>query len=156
MKECSIVRRGGFKRSGYLFRLGDECEKLSGGWAKYSGTGSLTNNGSALVLNQPAAPYSSSEGSFRTVNTVDISSASTLSALCDALPSAVAERLKLTVWTSGNVIAAQSSGSTGAMELECDISALTGKHYIGFTFKNYWDGVDAVEISAYINTVRMK
>jgi len=158
MADAFLVRRGGSggsSVSGYIFKDGDEYTHITGGWAKHSGFGSMTNNGSALVITQPASAYSNHQGMFRTVNPIDISSLKTLSITCDTIDAYVNNRLKLTVWTSDNQIAAQTSSARGNTSLSCDISALTGKHYIGFYLYNYWDGIDAATISTTIKTVKI-
>ena len=159
MADAFLVRRGGgggsSAVSGYIFKDGDEYQHITGGWAKHSGFGSMTNNGSALVITQPASAYSSHSGIFRTVNPIDISSAKTLTITCDPISIHVDNRLKLVVWTSTDETAAETEGDWKLTEMSCDISALTGKHYIGFRLYNYWDGIDAVTISAAIKTVKI-
>ena len=159
MADAFIVRRSGGSSSaavsGYIFKDGDEYSHITGGWIKHSGFGTLSNNGSALVMHQPAASYSSHYGMFRTANPIDISSCDTVTVECDTISPYVDYRLKLTIWTSGDQVAAQTNGKYNTTSISCDISALTGKHYIGFYLYNYWDGVAATGITAYVKSVKI-
>lgn len=124
----------------YLYRDGDECEDVTGGWtAKSAGNASFTKDGTRLIAY--GGSNSTSYGKFYTVNKVDVTGWNKLKVTIDSatVPSSggdssfigLSETTDISADFGYNVLIANVYiGVAG--EYEVDISAKIGSYYICF------------------------
>ena len=120
----------------YLYKAGDQCEDITGGWSAYDGAGGTTTF-TATHINcvtdgsdeRYATPY--------TVKKVDVTNHSKLLAEINERDSTLGTNMYLasaiTGYKSAEVVSAVSSSIVGEQTLEMDISAISGEYYVVFS-----------------------
>ena len=125
----------------FLYRLGDTCSDLTGGWRaikkaadsgdKLAATPTITYNTETMVMQQVSDPYR--HGIVVTTSLIDLAKYNQL-VFEGSVSDSNAAYISMVVWSSlgtyvwDNVAASKAMSSKTTL----DISKLTGKYYVGF------------------------
>lgn len=118
----------------YLYKPGDECTNITGGWSRYNGT--LTKNGDSLVISN-AGVGTSSYAAVYTEKLIDLSNVNELHVVAsgsgysaDILATSIVVS-KTRTSNKGSVAASADIGFNMG-EYTLDVSTLDETYYIGF------------------------
>ena len=129
----------------YLYKNGDECELLSGGWGQYTSNGSVTMNNDSMVI------YVGNNSGYRanayTKNYIDLTGFTQLIVIADSLVTGL-KAIQL-VNTSGTPVSLKevygNAAYTKGNPIVLDVTNYTGKYRIQFYAAAY-NGADKLTV----------
>lgn len=141
----------------YLYKGAEDVSDISGGWEKYSGSGTLSISDGVLSFKMPGKQYGTNSGVMRHKTAVNMSSFKTVVISCYAHGYTARVATFHIYDASGNSAASVDIGTVTGQVLEktIDITDLQGEFFFGLALSSYWDGSAARDTQVDVYEVKL-
>lgn len=138
----------------YMYDGANNVSSVSGGWEKFSGTGTLTINSASMTLDVPSKSYGANTAYIRAKKKVDLTAYSKAEATYANLVRVYGRGSFCIFDNSGNIVASTDFDDSKT-KISINVKTLKGQYYVGFYLNSYYDGSGWNSASADIKQVKL-